>query len=146
MPINRALVAACIACLLIGMPASGAATRFDGHFWRQSDPSTRQLFVYSFLNGIVQGQDRVARKLLMTSGGGSFRPECHEAVSKNINRLETGLGKLNRGQFMNALDAFYEVRSNRAVELKWAVLVILQQLEGAPAVENEREAEVSPPP
>jgi hypothetical protein len=126
------------------VPASGADTRFDGHFWRQSDPSTRQLFVYSFLSGVVQGQDRVARRLMMTSSGGSFRPECHKAVSKSIDRLETGLGKLNRVQFMNALDAFYEVRSNRAVELKWAVQVIVLQMEGAAA--NGHSTEMSPSP
>jgi hypothetical protein len=128
------------------VPASGADTRFDGHFWRQSDPSTRELFVYSFLSGVVQGQDRVARRLLMTSSGGGFRPECHEAVSKSIDRLETGLGKLNRAEFMNALDVFYEIRSNRAVQLKWAVQVIVLQMEGAPAAANGHNTEMSPSP
>lgn len=131
MPIKRAITGACLLSLLAGWPVFGADTRFDGHFWRQSAPQTRQLFIYSFVSGIVQGQDRVARQLLMKAGGEGFRPECHESVSLNINRLETELAQLDRNLFIATLDAFYEIKRNRPLELKWALLVVLQQLQGA---------------
>ncbi len=48
MRINQALAAACLISLLGGgLPAFGDETRFNGHFWQQSDASTRRLFVYS---------------------------------------------------------------------------------------------------
>lgn len=138
MPIKRVFVAVCLLSLLAGGPAFGTDTRFDGHFWRQSDPQTRQLFIYSFMNGIVQGQDRVVRRLLMKSGRGDFRPECHKAVSQNANRLETELAQLDRNQFMRTVDAFYDVPKNRPLELKWAVLAVMQQLKGTSASDLER--------
>lgn len=141
MPIQHAVVATCLACLLAAPPAFGAADRFDGHFWRQSDQRTRQLVIYSFMSGVVQGQDRVARRLLMKSGGEGFRPECHKAVSKNVNRLETELTQLDRSQFMHALDAFYELKKNRPLELKWAIMVVMQQLKGASLSDLERRIE-----
>ena len=96
MPIKQALMTAWIVCLLHGVPASGADTRFDGHFWRQADLQTRHFFVYSFMSGVVQGQDRVAARLLIKSDAGEFRPECHQAVAKNVNVLERELTRLAR--------------------------------------------------
>ena len=89
-----------------------------------------RLFVYGFVGGIVQGQDRVAQQLLLKARAGTFRPECHQAVSKNANRLETEMTQMDRHLFIGALDAFYAVPSNRPLELKWAVLVVMQQLKG----------------
>ena len=132
MPIKRTLMAAGLSYLLICFSAFGAEPRFDGHFWRQSDPSTRRFFVYSFMCGVIQGQDRVASRLLIKSDRGDFRPECHQAVAKNANALETELTRLDRDQFMTALDAFYGPEKNRDLELKWAVLVVMQQLQGRP--------------
>ena len=131
MRIDHAFVAAMLFCLLAGYQTAHAeAPRFDGQFWRQSDLRTRQLFVYGFISGVVQGQDRVARQLLLKARGGEFRPECHKAVSKNANRLETEMSQMDRGLFIGALDAFYAVPSNRPLELKWAVLVVMQELKG----------------
>ncbi len=132
MPIKRSLLTASLSCLLALLPAFGAEPRFDGHFWRQADPQTRQMFIYSFMSGVVQGQDRVAARLLVKTDAGDFRPECHQAVAKNVNVLETELTRLDRSQFMSALDAFYDLKKNSALELKWAVLVVMQQLQGAP--------------
>jgi hypothetical protein len=129
MPIKRIITGVCLLSLLAGWPVCGADTRFDGHFWRASDLPTRQLFIYSFMSGVVQGQDRVARQLLMKDGEG-FRPECHQAVSQNINHLENELTQLNRDLFIRSLDAFYAEQQNRVLELKWALLVVFQQLKG----------------
>ena len=137
MPIKRSLVAASLSCLLALLPAFGAESRFDGHFWRQADPQTRHFFVYSFMSGVVQGQDRVAARLLIKSDAGDFRPECHQAVAKNVNVLERELMRLDRAQFMSAMDAFYGLKQNRALELKWAVLVVMQQLKGSPPSDLE---------
>ena len=137
MLIKRIITGAWLLGLLAGGPAFGADTRFDGHFWRASDLQTRQLIIYSFVSGIVQGQDRVAQQLLIMEGGG-FRPECHQAVSQNINRLENELAQLDRSQFISTLDAFYEIKSNRKLELKWALLALMQQLKGtAPPDRND---------
>ena len=138
MPILRAIAVVCLLCLLAGPPLSRAEARFDGHFWCQTDDQTRSLFVYSFMSGVIQGQDRVARRLLMPAGQGEFRPECHKAVSKNANRLEAELTRLDRRQFISALHAFYDVPSNRSLELKWAVLVVMQQLKGNSSTDLER--------
>lgn len=137
MPIKRIITGACLLFLLAAWPLHGADTRFDGHFWRASDFQTRQLFVYSFVSGIVQGQDRVARQLLAKDGGG-FRPECHKAVSRNINQLETELAQLERNLFISTLDAFYAVKRNRPLELKWALLVVMQQLKGTSPADLDR--------
>jgi hypothetical protein len=96
------------------------------------------------MSGVVQGQDRVARRLLVASTDGGFRPECHKAVSKNVNRLEADLARMNQGQLIEALDAFYAEKSNRRVELKWAVQVVMQKLQG-PAEGQGREAGPVPP-
>jgi hypothetical protein len=141
MPINRIFTGACLLGLLACWPVFGAQTRFDGHLWRESDLQTRQLFIYSFVSGIVQGQDRVARQLLVTGGEG-FRPECHKAVSQNINRLETEMGQFDRNLFINALDAFYERKKNRPLELKWALLVVMQQLKGTSPADLDRYIEM----
>ena len=138
MRINQALAAACLLGLLTAGPVCGDDTRFDGHFWRQSDARTRQLFVYSFMSGVIQGQDRVARRLMMQSSEGAFRPECHRAVSKNANRLEAEMTKLDRHLFIDALDAFYDLPPNRELDLKWAVLVVMQQLKGTSPADIER--------
>ena len=127
MPIKPIITGACLLGLLTGGPVWGADTRFDGHFWRASNPQTRQLLIYSFVSGIVQGQDRVAQQLLAKEGAG-FRPECHQAVSQNINRLETELVRLDRTQFINNLDTFYDVKQNQKLELKWALLKVMQQM------------------
>lgn len=137
MPIKRALVAASLSCFLALLPAFGAEPRFDGHFWRQAEPQTRHFFVYSFMSGVVQGQDRVAARLLVKADAGDFRPECHQAVAKNVNVLENELTRLDRSQFMSAMDAFYGLKKNRALELKWAVLVVMQQLKGTPQSDLE---------
>ncbi len=138
MRIHHALAAACLLSLLAANPVFGDDTRFDGHFWRNSDARTRQLFVYSFMNGVIQGQDRVARRLMLHSREGEFRPECHKAVSKNANRLEAELTKLDRRGFIDALDAFYDLPPNRELDLKWAVLVVMQQLKGTSPSDIER--------
>ncbi|MBL0713466.1 MAG: hypothetical protein JJV98_07165 [Desulfosarcina sp.] len=135
---KHVIVTACLLCLPAGRPALGAEARFDGNFWRQSNQETRQLFVYGFMSGVVQGQDRVASRLLMKAAGGDFRPECHKAVSKNANVLESELALLDRAQFMAAMDAFYGLKKNRPLELKWAVLVVMQQLKGTPRKDLQR--------
>jgi hypothetical protein len=35
------------------------------------------------------------------------------------------------------MDAFYGLKKNRALELKWAVLVVMQQLKGSPQSDLE---------
>ncbi len=131
MRIPHAIAAALFLGLLAGsLPVHAENQRFDGEFWRQSDATTRRLFVYGFVSGVVQGQDRVARHLLLKARAGTFRPECHQAVSKNANRLEAEMTRIDRQLFMRAVDAFYAVPSNRPLELKWAVLVVMQQLKG----------------
>ncbi len=138
MRIIQAFTLALLLCLLVGhSPAVAEGTRFDGEFWRQSDAETRRLFVYGFVSGVVQGQDRVARQLVLKTDAGEFRPECHAAVSKNANRLETEMTRMDRRLFMRALDAFYAAPSNRALELKWAVLVVMQQLQGTSKADIE---------
>ncbi len=139
MRILHAFAAVLLFCHLSGYPPALAKDlRFDGQFWRQSDATTRRLFVYGFISGIVQGQDRVARQLLLQAGDGEFRPECHRAVSKNANRLETEMTRMDRRQFIRALDAFYAVPANLPLELKWAVLVVMQQLKGTSSKDIER--------
>ena len=132
MPIKRALVAASSVWFLALIPAFGAELVYDGYFWRQSDAQTKQFFIYSFMSGVVQGQDRVAARLLIKAGAGDFRPECHQAVTKNVNVLENELSRLDRAQFMAAMDAFYDHKKNMRLEIKWAVLVVIQQLKGTP--------------
>jgi hypothetical protein len=140
------LIAICLLILLTAPSVHGADSRFDGHFWRQSDPSTRQFFVYSFMSGIVQGQDRVARRLLASSSGRGFRPECHRAVSHNVNRLEAGLARIEQQRFVEALDLFYAEKANRSVALKWAAQVVIQQLDAQSGAEREPGAGVPPSP
>ena len=137
MSITHALAAATLCCVMALTPAFGAEPPFDGYFWRQSDLPTKRFFTYSFMIGVVQGQDRVAARLLIRADDGDFRPECHQAVSKNVNVLEKELTRLDQTQFITAMDAFYGLKKNRPLEIKWAVLVVMQQLQGKPQSDLE---------
>lgn len=149
MSVKRIFVVACLSCLLVSfradLPASGMENRFDGHFWRRSDDQTRQLLLYSYMSGVVQGQDRVAQQLLIKSSDGGFQPECHKAAIQNLNRLEAELAQWDRNLFMRTLDAFYAVRKNRTLELKWALVLVMQQLKGAAAEELAHDSQTVKP-
>lgn len=123
-------------CILLVGNAAGlwaAAPNFDGRDWRQADAQFKQLYVQGFLSGVVAGQDRLTRQFLMPQSGPDFRPECHPAVVKAANALESQLARMDPARFIAALDAFYEREENRKQPLKWTVLLLMQQIQGAPA-------------
>ena len=106
-----------------------AAPHFNGHDWRSAGLALKQLYVAGFLSGVVLGQDRVARRLLLSNGGPDFHPECQPVVVKAINAMEAQLERLDPAQLVAALDTFYEREENRPLPLRWAVVKVLQEVQ-----------------
>jgi len=123
-----------VTCFLLAGTAAwpaNTATPFDGHGWREASVARKQLYIEAFLSGVVLGQDRVARHLLLSKDGPDFHPECHPVVVKAINAMETQLERLDPAQLITALDAFYESEANLQLPLRWAIVAVLQQVQDA---------------
>ncbi len=131
---NRIAFASAIvtALILFSSTAKGADTVYDGNYWQQCPPDVKHLFVNGVMGGVLIGQDRVAGHALMNNGPSAVSPDCNRAVVSVVNALERQIEKWDRNRFVEALDAFYEDPDNRILNVKWAVLVVMLEMRGAP--------------
>ena len=131
---NRTAFASAIVTTLIlfSTAVQGADTVYDGNYWQQCAPDVKHLFVDGVMGGILVGQDRVVGHALLNKGSSAVSPECQKAVISVVNSLERQIEKWDRIQFVGALDKFYEDSDNIGLTVKWAVLVVLLEMRGAP--------------
>jgi hypothetical protein len=131
---NRIVFAAVIftVLLLFSPTAQSADTVFDGTYWQQCPPDVKQLFVNGVMGGVLVGQDRVVGYALMNKGPSPVSPECHQAVVRVVNSLERQIEKWDRNSFVKALDHFYNDPDNLHLNVKWAALVVMLEMRGAP--------------
>ena len=115
----------------IAVIAEAAETVFDGHYWRKCSTDEKRLFVHGVMNGILLGQDRVVRYGQADQGAKALAPECQRAVVGIANVLERQIGKWDRQRFLEALDTFYKDTEHLDLNLRWAVMVVMQKLQGA---------------
>lgn len=120
------------ALLLFSATVQSAVTVHDGHYWQQCPPDVKHLFVNGVMGGVLVGQDRVVAYALMKKGPSAVSPECHRAVVSVVNALERQIEKWDRNRFVEALDNFYDDPDNLALTVKWAVLVVMLEMRGAP--------------
>jgi len=120
------------ALILFSTTAPGAGTAYDGHYWQQCPPDVKHLFVNGVMGGVLVGQDRVVGHALMDNGPSAVSPECHRAVVSVVNALERQIEKWDRNRFVEAIDNFYDNPDNLNFNVKWAVLVVMLELRGAP--------------
>ena len=112
--------------------AHSADVVYDGNYWRQCTTDVKHLFVDGVMGGIMVGQDRVVGHALLNKGSSAVSPECQKAVISVVNSLERQIEQWDRNRFVEALDDFYEEPDNLALTVKWAVLVVLLEMRGAP--------------
>lgn len=118
--------------ILLSTTAQGTDAVYDGHYWQQCPPDVKHLFVNGVMGGVLVGQDRVVGHALMNKGPSAVSPECHRAVVSVVNSLERQIEKWDRNLFVKALDNFYNNPDNLDLNMKWAVLVVMLELRGAP--------------
>ena len=116
--------------LSIAAIAEAAATTFDGHYWQRCSADEKRLFVHGVMNGILLGQDRVVRYGQADQGAKALVPECQRAVVSVVNVLERQIGKWDRQHFLEALDTFYRDPDHLDLDLRWAVMVVMQKFSG----------------
>jgi hypothetical protein len=118
--------------VLFSATAHSADTAYDGIYWQQCTPDVKHLFVDGVMGGIMVGQDRVVGHALLNKGSSAVSPECQKAVISVVNSLERQIEQWDRSRFVEALDDFYEEPDNLGLTVKWAVLVVLLEMRGAP--------------
>jgi hypothetical protein len=111
--------------------ARAADTVFDGHYWRKCSVEEKRLFVHGVMNGILLGQDRVVRYGQADRGAKALAPECQRAVVGVVNTLEKQIGKWDRKLLLEALDTFYDDPDHLDLNLRWAVMVVMQMQHSA---------------
>ena len=85
----------------------GSDVKFDGNFWRQSDRTTKELFISGVLGGIQLGQDRARGSMMQDITNTDFSPKCYDSVSKKIDSLDSNLRKIGTAQVIAKIDQFY---------------------------------------
>jgi len=137
---SQSIIAAA-ALILFSTTATGggANTNYDGHYWRKCSTEEKLLFIHGVMSGVLLGQDRVIRYGQADKGAKALSPECQHAVVGVVNTLERQIGRWNRNGLLEALDAFYDDSDHLGLDLKWAVMVAMAQLQGA-APENVQDA------
>lgn len=121
-----------VAIIIMGTVAYGAADeiRFDGNFWNKSDRIVKDFFISGILGGIIAGQDRVTASAMEGVEKGQVDLKCFAAVSSLKNSLEADMEKLEAGQIVDNMDEFFSDSKNRSIKVKWAYLVVMQQIKG----------------
>jgi len=119
--------------------AGGADIVYDGHYWRKCSVEEKRLFIHGVMVGVLLGQDRVIRYGQADRGAKALSPACQHAVVGVVNTLERQIEKWDRNGVLRALDAFYDDSGHLDLNLKWAVMVAMAQLQGA-APENVQDA------
>ena len=126
-----------VAIIILGTVAYGAADeiRFDGNFWNKSDRTVKDFFVSGILGGIIAGQDRVTASAMEGVEKGQVDIKCFAAISSLKNSLEADLEKIEVGQIVDSMDDFFSDSKNRPIKVKWAFLVVMQQIKGTSEAE-----------
>ena len=122
-----------VVLIILGTVANVGAdeVRFDGNFWNKSDRTVKEFFISGVLGGIIAGQDRVTASAMEGVEKGQVDMKCFAAISSLRNSLEADLEKIKVGQIVDGIDAFYSDSKNRSIKVKWAYLVVRQQIKGA---------------
>lgn len=106
--------------------------RFDGNFWKKCNETTRELFARGVLGGMTLGHDRVLGSMMFEVGNPNYNAKCFEKVSNLHKSLEVGIKKIGAEQIVDGIDEFYSDFRNRSIVIKWAFLVVMQQIDGKP--------------
>ena len=112
--------------------------RFDGNFWKNSDQTTKEFFVSGVLGGIFAGQDRVMASAMEDVEKGKIDMKCFAAISSLKSSLEADMKKIKVGQIVDGIDEFYSDFKNRSIKVKWAYLVVMQQIKGTSEEETKK--------
>jgi hypothetical protein len=129
-----------VAIIILGTVAYVGADeiRFDGNFWNKSDKTVKEFFISGILGGIIAGQDRVTASAMEGVEKGQVDMKCFAAISSLKNSLEADMGKIEVEQIVDGIDAFYSDLKNRSIKVKWAFLVVWQQIKGTPEEEIKK--------
>lgn len=103
---------------------------FDGNFWNENDRTVKEFFVSGILGGIIAGQDRVMASAMEGVEKGQIEIKCFGAISSLKNSLESDMEKIKAGQIVDNMDVFYSDFKNRSIKIRWAFLVVWQQIRG----------------
>ena len=68
-------------------------------------------------------------------GKAGFSEKCFKTVTSLHESLEDEIKKIAVEQVVDGIDEFYSDFKNRSIDLKWAFLVVMQQIEGKPEKE-----------
>jgi len=120
-----------ITIFLVPTTARTAETIYDGSYWRSSPLEVKRLYVQGVVGGVLLGQDRVVRYGLPDEGTQAVAPECHRAVVRIVNTLERQIENWDYNKMVEALDAFYSDPAHRALHIRWAVMVVMLEMQGA---------------
>ena len=121
-----------IALIILGSVTHVGADeiRFDGNFWNKSDGTVKEFFISGILGGIIAGQDRVMASAMEGVENGQIDMKCFAAMSSLKNSLEADMEKIEVGQIVDGMDEFFSDFKNRSIKVKWAYLVVRQQIKG----------------
>jgi hypothetical protein len=121
-----------VSLMMMGTVAYGAADdiRFDGDFWNKSDRTVKQFFISGILGGIIAGQDRVMASAMEGVENGQIDMKCFAAISSLKSLLEADMEKIEVGQIVDGMDEFFSDFKNKSIKVKWAYLVVRQQIKG----------------
>jgi hypothetical protein len=117
--------------LSIAASAVGGETTLDGHYWRNCSSEEKLLFVHGVMSGVLLGQDRVVRYGQADRGAAAMTAECQRTVIGVVNALERQIDRWDRNQFLEAMDDFYNDPDHLDLNVRWAVMVVMLQLQGA---------------
>jgi len=112
--------------------AHATGVRFDGNFWKKCNKTTKEFFARGVLGGMTLGHDRVLGSMMFEVGKPNFNEKCLEKVSNLHKSLEVELKKIGAEQIVDGIDEFYSDFRNRSIVIKWAFLVVMQQIDGKP--------------
>lgn len=123
------------ALLVFGTAATAGAANlpYDGHYWKKCSTGEKLFFIHGVMSGVLLGQDRVVGYGAADRGTKTVAPECQHALVGLVNTLERQIERWDRNEFLEALDAFYNDPDHLDLNLKWAVMVVIAKLQGAPS-------------
>lgn len=130
--IAKILTVAVVAVLGLSAPALPAEeTVFDGAFWRACSHDVKRFYIQGALSGVMLGQDRVIRRGQPGPSAAPLPPECRRPLVRLVNALEREIERRDPEQLIEALDTFYDVPANRPLGVRWALIAVFGEDDGA---------------
>ena len=70
--------------------------------------------------------------MMFEMGKPNYNAECFKTVYSLHKSLEVRIKKIDAEQLLDGIDEFYSDFRNRSIDIKWAFLVVMQQIAGKP--------------